>query len=147
MGGSYMEYRESGFWSRDFQAEVWIYLLSKEAADVVDRPAWLDEARDDWEIQATAGFMGCISPRLDEHLGLDPDRVATVLALSELVRQRLTRWAPAIPKSVVNAFGTGGEQESFNDDLDTKSLLRFADLFLSLLRGEITAEPGSLYAY
>ncbi|MFI6285028.1 hypothetical protein ACIBCM_09760 [Streptomyces sp. NPDC051018] len=147
MGSSYMEYRGCGFWSRDFQAEVWLYLLSREAAQAAGRPAWLDAARGDWEIQATTGFMGCVSPCLDEHLGAHPDRVATVAALSELVRQRLTGWDPAIPKDVVNAFGTGGEPESFNDDLDTRPLLAFADMFIGLLRGEIPAEPGTTSAF
>jgi hypothetical protein len=43
-----------------------LHLLSEEASVIVDRPAWLDAARDDWEVQAKAGFMGCVSPRLDE---------------------------------------------------------------------------------
>ncbi|MFK0160865.1 hypothetical protein ACIQVK_53670 [Streptomyces sp. NPDC090493] len=142
-----MDYRERGFWSRDFQAEVYLYLLSNEVAAVADRPAWLDAARADWQSQATTGFMGCVSSCLDEHLGVDPDRVSTVLVLSQRVRQRLVQWAPAIPKDVVNAFGTGGETESFNKDLDTTLLLKFADAFINLLRGEIPAEPGTSTAY
>ncbi|MFJ7201222.1 MULTISPECIES: hypothetical protein [unclassified Streptomyces] len=142
-----MDYRGCGFWARDFQAEVCLHLLSEEAGHVADRPAWLDDARGDWEVQATAGFMGCVSSCLDEHLRVDPDRVAVVLGLSERVRQRLVQWAPAIPKDVVNAFGTGGEAESFNSDLDTALLVKFADAFISLLRGEIPAEPGTSTAY
>jgi hypothetical protein len=142
-----MSYRERGFWSRDFQAEVYLYLLSDEVADVADRPAWLDAARIDWQSQATTGHMGCVSSCLDAHLGVDPDRVATVLILSQRVRQRLAHWAPAIPKHVVNAFGTGGEEESFNSDLDTTLLLKFADAFIKLLCGEIPAEPGRSTVY
>ncbi|MGW1410843.1 hypothetical protein [Streptomyces sp. NPDC002403] len=142
-----MDYRGCGFWSRDFQAEVYLYLLSKEVADVADRPAWLDAARADWQSQATTGFMGCVSSCLDEHLGVDPDRVAMVLVLAERVRQRLVQWAPAIPKDVVNAFGTGGEAEPFNRDLDTALLVEFSDAFIRLLRHEIPAEPGTTTAY
>jgi len=142
-----MEYRERGFWARDFQAEVWLYLLSEEAASVTGRPGWLDVARDDWRIQATAGFMGFVSPRLDEHLQAAPDRVATAVALSERVRERLLQWAPAIPKDVVNGFGTGGGRVFFRRDLDTDLLLKFADAFMALLRGEITGEPGTAKAY
>ncbi|MGP4047807.1 hypothetical protein [Streptomyces sp. 2A115] len=141
MGSSYMDYGGSGFWARDFQAEVWLHLLSEEAGGVVGRPAWLDGARADWELQATVGFTGCVSSCLDEHLGTDPDRVALVVALSERVRQRLVQRAPVIPKDVANAFGTGGEKESFGGDLETSLLLRFADAFIGLLRGEIPADP------
>lgn len=70
-----------------------------------------------------------------------------VLLLSERVRQRLVKWSPAIPKDVVNVFGTGGERESFNGDLDTGLLLKFADAYASLLRGEIPVEPGTSTAY
>ncbi|MFD7547663.1 hypothetical protein ACFV0R_02150 [Streptomyces sp. NPDC059578] len=142
-----MDHRGCGFWARDFQAEVYLYLLSEEADDVADRPAWLDAARADWRSQATTGFMGCVSSCLDEHVGVDPERIAMVLALAERVRQRLMRWAPAIPKDVVNAFGTGGGAESFNRDLDTALLVKFADAFVRLLRGEIPAEPGTTTAY
>lgn len=147
MGSSYMDYSEHGFWARDFQAEVWLYLLSVEAASVTQRPAWLNAARDDWHLQATAGFMGCVSSCLDEHLAAAPDRVATVVALSEQVRERLLQWAPAIPRDLVNGFGTGGESESFDQDLDTGLLLKFADTFIALLHGEITGEPGTVTAY
>jgi hypothetical protein len=142
-----MVYREHGFWAGDFQAEVWLYLLSEEAASVTGRPAWLNAARDDWYVQATAGFMGCVSSCLDEHLGTAQDRVATVVALSGRVRERLLQWAPAIPRDLVNGFETGGESESFDRDLDTGLLLKFADAFIALLQGEITGEPGTFTAY
>lgn len=142
-----MDYREHGFWTRDFQAEVWLYLLSEEAASVTERPAWLNAARDDWHVQATAGFTGCVSSCLDEHLGTAPDRVATVVALSERVRERLQRWTPAIPRDLVNGFRTGGESQSFDRDLDTGLLLKFADAFIALLHSEITDEPGTVTAY
>jgi hypothetical protein len=147
MGSSYMDYREHGFWARDFQAEVWLYLLSEEAASVTERPDWLNAARDDWRIQATVGFMGCVCSCLDEHLGAAPDRVATAVALSERVRERLQQWAPAIPRDLVNGFGTGGESKSFKRDLDTDLLLKFAGAFIALLHGENTGEPGTVRAY
>src|ERR687888_659709 len=131
-----MEYRGSGFWVRDCQAEVWLYLLGQTAKRILDAPAWLADACTDWETQATAGFMGCVSARLDEHLGTDPDRIAFVLHLSERVLRRLHEWSPAIPKDLVNSFGTGGEQESFNADLPTGPLLACGHAFISLLRDE-----------
>ncbi|SBT45718.1 hypothetical protein [Micromonospora auratinigra] len=136
MGSSYLEYRGSGFWVRDYQAEVWLYLLAQEAEQAAAAHGWLTEARDDWHMQATAGFMGCVSSCLDEHLAGAPDRVAVVLDLSERVLQRLRDWSPAVPKDLVNSFGTGGEQETFDADLSTGPLLACGRAFVSLLRGE-----------
>lgn len=135
-----MDYGGSGFWVRDYQAEVWLYLLAQEAKVVTDAPAWLAAARDDWEAQATAGFMGCVSSCLDDHLGTEPDRVALALDLSERVLQRLLAWSPAIPKDEVNSFGTGGEQEPFDSDLRTDPVLACGRAFVGLLRGELP--PG-----
>ncbi|GAA5023221.1 hypothetical protein GCM10025734_80150 [Kitasatospora paranensis] len=40
-----LNYRGSGFWVGDPAAEVWLHLLSQEAASVADAPAWLSDAR------------------------------------------------------------------------------------------------------
>ena len=132
-----MYYRDCGFWVRDFQAEVWLYLLAQQAATVHDAPAWLADAREDWRLQATAGFMGCVSSCLDEHLGKQADRVAVVVDLSRQVLGRLDAWSPAIPQDLVNSFGTGGQRDSFSADLPTGPLLECGRAFVSLLSGEI----------
>ncbi|MFG2985421.1 hypothetical protein ACGFYQ_29875 [Streptomyces sp. NPDC048258] len=139
MATSNMYYRDSGFWVRDFQAEIWLYLLAQEARAVADAPAWLARACDDWEIQATTGFVGCVSSCLDERLGTDSDRVALALHLSERALQRLLAWAPAIPKDLVNSFGTAGDEPFFRDQ-PTDPLLACGRAFISLLRGELP--PG-----
>ncbi|MFK0258470.1 hypothetical protein [Streptomyces sp. NPDC090445] len=71
--------------TRNEQAEVWLYLLAQEAKAVADAPEWLARACDDWEMQATTGFVGFVSSCLGRHLGTDPDRVALALHLSERV--------------------------------------------------------------
>jgi hypothetical protein len=140
VGSSNLDYRGSGFWVRDYQAEVWLYLLAQQAKAVPDAPAWLRAAREDWEIQATAGFMGCVSSCLDDHLGTEPDRVALTVDLSERVMRQLHDWSPAIAKGLVNSFGTGGEEESFNGDLPVGPLLACGRGFIALLRGQ--TPPG-----
>jgi hypothetical protein len=140
VGSSNLDYRGAGFWVRDFQAEVWLWLLADEAARLPDAPVWLADAREDWLVQATAGFMGCLSSGLDDHLGTDAERVALTLELAGKVMRRLTAWSPAIPKDLVNSFGTGGEPESFDHDLDTDQVLACGRAFITLLRGEFS--PG-----
>ena len=36
-----MDYRGSGFWVSDYQAEVWLYLLAQQALAISDAPTWL----------------------------------------------------------------------------------------------------------
>ena len=136
-----MDYRDSGFWVKDFQAEVWLYLLAQQAQEMADAPSWLAAAGRDWHMQATVGFMGCVSSCLDEHLGTDRDRVAVAIDLSERGLQRLADWSPAIPREDVNSWRTGGEEESFGADLDVDPVLRCGRTFISLLRGELP--PGN----
>jgi hypothetical protein len=102
-----------------------------------EAPPWLVAAEDDWHAQATVGFMGCVSSCLDEHLQTDPGRVAVTIDLSEGAVQRLMEWSPAIPRKVVNSFGTGGQEESFTTDLAVGPLLACGRAFISLLRGEL----------
>lgn len=135
-----MDYRGSGFWVRDWQAEVWLYLMGQQAQAKADVPAWLAAAASDWHTQATAGFGGCVASCLDEHLGQDADRVAVAMDVADGVMNRLTAWFPAIPRDIVNAFGTGGGATRFETDLSVEPLLACGRTFIRLLRGELS--PG-----
>ncbi|MDI2126989.1 hypothetical protein [Yinghuangia seranimata] len=101
---------------------------------MVERVGWLDEAARDWRVQATAGYVGCVSAGLDRHLGGDADRVAVVLGLSGRARARLMGWSPAIPTDVVNGFGTGGAGSRFESEPSVEPFLACADAFMALLR-------------
>lgn len=98
---------------------------------------WLVEARADWHLQATVGFVGCVSPSLDQHLCDDHERVAELLTLSEGARSRLTPYTPIIPKDLLNSFGTGGPGSEFVSDVEPEALLPVADAFTALLHGQI----------
>jgi hypothetical protein len=140
VGSSYLEYRGAGFWVRDFQAEVWLYLLAQQARAMADAPSWLAAAASDWHTQATVGFMGCVSSCLDEHLQTDLGRDAVAIDLSERAFRQLMESTPAIPMQVVNSFGTGGQEESFTTDLAVGPLLACGRSFISILRRELP--PG-----
>jgi hypothetical protein len=138
VGSSFIEYRGHGFWTRDAKIEVWLYLLCAEINQADDVPDWLLQARDDWHCQATVGFVGCVSPSLDHHLGNDQRRVAHLLALSDRVQSRLMAYSPAIPKDVLNSFGTGGPGSEFLQEVAPEAFLPVAEAFTASLRGEIT---------
>jgi hypothetical protein len=143
MGSSFVAYRGYGFWASDPSLEVWLHLLCAEVDRAEDVPAWLFAARDDWHHQATVGFVGCVSPSLDQHLGTDDARVASVLALGGRARDRLVAATPVIPKDVLNSFGTGGPGSFFTTDVAREAFVNVAEAFLALLRGEITTDASS----
>ncbi|MFF3563738.1 hypothetical protein ACFYXS_27185 [Streptomyces sp. NPDC002574] len=146
MGSSHTSFRGYGFWDRDAQIEVWLYLPAQEAGEEPGRPAWLEEARRDWLLQATVGFVGCVSASLDEHLGTGAGRVPVALALSRRARDRPLGWAPAIPRDVANSFRTGGGGSVFTTDLSIEPMMARADVFIALLRGELRSDPMSTWA-
>lgn len=78
VGTSLVEYRGSGFWTRDAALETLLGLLVTELQPLRDREDRLGEVLDRWTLQATAGFMGCVSADLDKNLA-DPSLRAQVI--------------------------------------------------------------------
>ena len=83
MGTSFIGYHGRGFWAGDGKIDVWLFVLCVEIDGTEGLPDWLRRARDHWHRQATVGFVGCVSPSLDRHLGDDYGRVEELLILSE----------------------------------------------------------------
>jgi hypothetical protein len=63
---------------------VWLYWLVREIDKLDSLPERLQEAHEDWYIQATIGLVGSINPQLDDYL-LSQERVNLVLLLCEQV--------------------------------------------------------------
>jgi hypothetical protein len=68
VGTSFTEYRGSGFWTRDAALETVLALLVVELESAAGDDEALEPVLDAWTVQAVAGFIGCMSPDLDEHL-------------------------------------------------------------------------------
>jgi hypothetical protein len=115
MPKSFVSYRGHGFWSRDSFVEDWLARLVQEIDALPVPPDWLREAREYWNIRATVHFNGCIDCRFDEIVS-DPERWKVIIDLATRIsaREGLTR----------------GEETT-------------ADLFISLLRDELSTTPES----
>jgi hypothetical protein len=101
VGSSYTDYRGHGFWASDATVEQWLLLLLD---DIRSRPAveqWLTQACDDWTIQATAGFQGCVDVGLERHLIRDTHREAAFAAILNRIDGRLATANP-LPDTVVD---------------------------------------------
>src|SRR3977135_974027 len=65
LGTSFIEFNGKGFWTRDAYLEVWLGALVQEIDHLPSLSEWLTLLRQEWHLQATAGFSGCICPDLD----------------------------------------------------------------------------------
>ncbi len=135
MATSYTEFRGRGFWSNDLKLELFLFLLSRQIG-AGDSPPWLLAARDDWFLQATVGFHGCVSASLDEHVGDHPDRLAVVRELTGRARMRLLAYFPTIPLAEFTGFGLGTRME-FREDIDVTRFLPVSEAFDQLLAGRV----------
>lgn len=138
MGTSCTWYGPLDFWARDSTVELWLYLLAQTIDSHPEAPPWLRQAREDWHLQATAGFVGYVSANFDRHLAHDPDREAVFLALLGDLRERIAAYGLAIPVDVANSFGTGGPGSRYLRDVETAVLHRFTDAVAGLVRGQVT---------
>lgn len=143
MGTSYTDYGPLGFWARDSIVEAWLLVLVA-VIDAMPAPTpWLRSARDDWQLQATAGFVGCVCVELDRHLAGEPAREAEFLAALDAVGDRLDRYGAGVPPEIAARIGDGPEWTRQVAD----QLRRFTRAVAGLVRGEIawdthTRAPG-----
>jgi hypothetical protein len=119
MGSSFTEFKGYGFWSRDHFLEEWLRELAAECRKQAPAQPWLVAACGHWELQATGIFNGWVHANLDEFL-TDSERVYLITSMSERVRDR---FPPDHP------------------------LYRTGDLFVRLLKGEVTTDASSPLDY
>jgi hypothetical protein len=89
VGTSFTEYRGSGFWTRDAALETVLALLVVELGLDACGDEALESVLDAWTLQAVAGFTGCVSPGLDEHLAVRPGLAAAITAALKRIRDGL----------------------------------------------------------
>jgi len=67
MGTSFIEYKQSGFWSHDCYIESWITTLLEEMKKAATLLAWQEQMIDHWRVQVTID-AGCMSLELNKFL-------------------------------------------------------------------------------
>ena len=107
MGTSFVEYRGSGFWTRDAALETVLGLLVAELQPLCHGEDSLSSVLDHWTMQATAGFTGCVSADLDSNLA-DPGLRSHATA-ARLVRAtwRSARLRPTARRQLGRAVPAG----------------------------------------
>jgi hypothetical protein len=136
MGSSFTEYQGKGFWARDGDVEMLLFVLAQEADRLNECPSWLKEAKSHWRVRAAAGLNGCIVPNLDRFLAT-PERAEFVIGLAENGRAWLKDRGPVLSKDFLNSLGLGGPGVFFSGDLDVSVFLPMFAAFIELLRGKV----------
>lgn len=60
MATSLVEFRSFGFWCDDSLLETWLSFFLQVLDSEENVEGWLQQVQLEWQVQATAGFMGCI---------------------------------------------------------------------------------------
>jgi hypothetical protein len=138
VGTSFTRYRGKGFWTRDGQIAVWLYLLVEEI-DRLENPAeWLRQLREDWLFQATIGASGCVGAGLDEW-ATSEERVRALVELSRKALDRLRERGRRLTLEVPYAHGTGGP-DTLCIDRDIRIFSCVGEAFIDLLEGRVTTD-------
>ena len=139
MGSTTVTFDGRSFEASDGQLEIWLELLVSEIDRRAASPLWLRQVRDDWHLQATAGFGMGVIPDLDRHV-TDEERRATLIALCEAGLARLEALGDTLSRDQLNALGTGGEGSAFTTDLPTELFRRVGLYFLHLLQRQLSPD-------
>jgi hypothetical protein len=145
VGTSFVEFNGHGFWTRDPLVEALLGGIVVELEDLALEHGWLPVALDHWALQATAGFQGCISPKLDWLLA-EPDRAAIVVAASRRYAVRIEGDAvhevssEAFERRAARVLGKPWEEPP---GALGALLRRVHEAFQALVEGRLTAPPES----
>ena len=141
MSTSRVLFRGEGFVANDATLEVWLALLVDEIDLLPDPPDWLLDLRDDWELQATAGFGFGVMPGLDRWAAQEEHRKVLLQACGNAYR-RLEQAGDPVPVQFLNGLRDWGEGSGFTKELPADTLRRPARYFTKLLEGTLSADEA-----
>ncbi len=142
MGTSFTQYNKKGFWARDACLEVWLHFLTLEIEQMDRVPKWLESAKEHWHIQATVGFVGCISPDLDR-IADNPERRNLIIHISKNALERLYAQGNILEQGYLNSLGIGGEGSYFAKDCQTSVFTVIGQKFVDLLEGNLSTDASN----
>lgn len=139
MGSTFVDFRGQGFEASDPALEIWLLLLVGAIDEWPSPPDWLKEVREEWHVQATAGFGFGVMPGLDNFV-TTPERRDVVLDLCGKALKRLRERGPVMTAEELNVLLRGGKGTIFTEEVQTDVFERVGEYFVKLLRGELKPE-------
>ncbi len=141
MSSTTINFRGLGYEASDGVLEVWLHFLVGEIDKLPHVSSWLKETREEWQLQATAGFGTGVDPDLDRFV-TDETRREIVLSLSKDALRTLGQKGEVIGKEELNHMCLGGEGSSYLSDVPIKAFVQVGRYFIRLLNGELTPEEN-----
>jgi hypothetical protein len=143
---SYVDYRGRGFWTRDAALETVLGLLVAELEPLSGDHA-LRVVLDQWSLQATAGFNGCVSAELDANLA-EPTLPSVVAAgirrmLDRLPADGLVNAGDAVFMQRAISVGSGGPCRS--PSALAPWVTQVAKTLLELIEGDLPATASDFW--
>ena len=134
MGTSFTRYNGYGFWARDWQVEFWLALMVSQ----FDRQEQLTlpqmELREDFILQATAGFNGFVTPGLDEFV-TDAIKDWTVARSRHALAELQSKDDPVPGDWVEGLFDTRGSLSVPMRSINRDMAIDYGEKWIALLTG------------
>ena len=146
MATSFVAFRRFGFWCNDSVLETWLSYFLEVLDHEENLPGWLQQLHQDWQVQATAGFVGCIDLLLDE-VATDESRVTTLLTLAAQTNHLLASHGEFIPAGVLNQRQYQPADGTWTVAVATAMFLKVGQLFSGLLQGKLQTTASSPLDY
>lgn len=134
MGSSDAKYRGVVFSANDVDFAVFMSQVVEAIDRLSDRPAWLDELREDWQAQATGGFGFGIVPNLDKY-ATDEGRKAAMISLFRRTLDALEGYGEMVTADQLDSLHAGGPDAVFTRDLPAERFKQVGRRFIGLLEG------------
>lgn len=130
MGSTAIRYRDAEFVANDLPIEVWLLEVVRHIEAGAD--SWLNALKEDWQLQATAGFGFGPSPALDEFLDSD-DRRRLLLSYCVKALEALSRRCGGYTPDELDHLRVGGDQVTYAEVLPTQAVIDVGKKFLALI--------------
>lgn len=134
MGLTTVAFRGRRCTTPDGALAVWLEILVHEIDEAGNPPSWLKEARDEWHLQATAGFGFGVMAGLDRIITND-EQLAAVRSLSDKAMRVLNGWDDPVSADRLNAMEVMGDAY-WTEDLPLDLFREAGKCFLEVLSSQ-----------
>jgi hypothetical protein len=124
-------FRGCEFEGNDLAIELWLLEVVRQIDNGAAIDAWLKELRDEWYLQATAGFGFGPTPQLDRFVGSDVQQQRLAKLFNQTLDALVGRHGDYSPEELQQS-GVGGSSVFYSGAFSTDAVIAVGKLFLKL---------------
>ena len=132
MSWTSIHYRDKQFLANDLLIEVWMLEVVHQMDSNEDLDPWLDEVREEWRLQATAGFGFGPTPTLDKYVDTTAKRLS-LLKYFAMALNAITLKGESISATDLAESGVGGPTVIYTQGIPTAMVIEVGRQFIALL--------------